>query len=115
MSAGAQLLVSIQQQDAILGHDANHHDQAHEAGHIEIRARDEQGEHHPRKREDGTGQDGNRSGEVAELRQQNAENQGQRQHQHAGQIGKRALLLLIGAAIFNPNRCGKLKPAHRSL
>lgn len=63
----------------------------------------------PGEREHGTGQDGNRRGEVAKLGEQHPEHQGERQHQNTGQIGKGALLLLVGTPVFNPHRGWKLK------
>ena len=87
-------LVGIEQQDAVLGHDADDHDQAHERRHVEVGARDQQREDHAGDGEHGRSENGNRRGEVAELRQQHAEHQRQRQHQHPQQIVERLLLLL---------------------
>jgi hypothetical protein len=101
--AGSQLLIGVKQQNAILGHNPNHHDEAHKAGHVEVRACNQQGEHNTCEREDGTGQNGNRSSKVTKLRQQYAEDQGERQHQNAREIAERPLLLLISASVFDPN------------
>ena len=80
---GAIALVGVEQQDAVLGDDADDHDEAHESGDVESGAGEQQ-------RTDDAAIESTDEvriavgrGEVAELREQHAEDQHQRQHEHA--------------------------------
>ncbi len=50
---GAELLVRVQQQDAVLGHDADDHDQSHKGCDVEVVSGDKQRENHAGNREHG--------------------------------------------------------------
>ena len=54
---GAETLIGVEQQNAVLGHDADHHDQSHERRDIERGAGDQQREEDARGREQRRGQD----------------------------------------------------------
>src|SRR6185312_3131797 len=106
---GAKLLLGVEQEDAVFGDNADHHDEPHERRHVEGGVGDKQGEEDAGGGEQGGGQDGQRSGEVAQLEQQHQEPQHHRQHQHAGQVGERFLLLLVAAAVFDPDAGGQVQ------
>ena len=79
MAFSAEALVGVEQQDAVLGDDADDHDQAHEVGHVEGGSGDEQSQDDAGDGEDRGGEDRGGRGEVAELGEQHAEDQDQRQ------------------------------------
>ena len=106
---GAELLVGVEQQDAVLGHDADDHDEPHERGNVEGGAGDQQRQDDAGDGEHRRGENGDGRGEVAELGEQHAEDQRQRQQQHAQQIAKGFLLLLVGAAVLDAHRGGQMQ------
>ena len=55
------------------------------------------------------GENRDRRGEVAELGEQHAEDQRQRQHQHPQQVVEGFLLLLVGAAVLHAHRGGQMQ------
>ena len=98
-SGGSESLLGIEQQNTVLGHDANHHDHPHERRDVERGAGDEQGEKHSADREHGRRQNREGRGKRPELEQQNNEDQHHRQNEHEDEIPKRFLLHLVGSAV----------------
>ena len=91
----AEPLVGVEQQNAVLGHDADHHDQPHERRDVEGGAGDQQRQEDADGGEQRRGEDRDRRGEIAELEQQHGEHQHDRQHQHEHQVLERFLLLFV--------------------
>ena len=97
----AELLVGVEQQDAILGDNADHHDEAHEGREVEGSSGDHQGQEHAAGREQRGGQHGDGGGEIAEFEKQNDEDQHDGEQQDKGQVLERLLLFLILAAVLD--------------
>jgi hypothetical protein len=56
----------------------------------------------------GAGEDGDGRGEVAELGEQDAEDQDEREDEDLGEVGEGLLLLLVGSAVLDANDLGRL-------
>ena len=97
----AKLLVRVEEQDAVLGDDADDHNEAHEAGDVEAGSGNEQGQNDAADGENRAGQDGDGSGEVAKLREENSEDEREGEDEDAGEIAEGLLLLLVGAAVLD--------------
>ncbi len=96
----AELLIGVEQENAVLGDDADHHDEAHERGDIERGAGDEQreedaGDGEQRRREHGDGR-----GEAAEFEEEHHEDKDDGEGEDDNQILERLLLLFVLAAII---------------
>ena len=109
MPSARAAFVGVEQQDAVFGDDADDHDEAHEAGDVEVGAGDEQGEDDAGDGEDGAGEDGDGGGEVAELGEQDAEDEGEGEDEHAGEVVEGLLLLLVGAAVLDADAGGQVQ------
>ena len=103
-----EFLVGVEEEDAVFGDDADDHDEAHEAGDVEVGLGDEQGQNDAGNGEDGAGEDGDGSGEVAELGEEDAEDQGQGEDEDTGEIVEGFLLLLVGTAVFDADGGGQV-------
>ena len=77
-------------------------------GDVEGGSSDQQRADHARNGEHRGGENGDRRGEIAELGQQNTEDQHQRQDEHTREFSKRFLLLLVGAAVLDANTGGQM-------
>ena len=108
---GPESLIGVQQQDAVLRHDPDDHDQAHEGRDVERGAGDQQRQEHARGRKQRRDRIASGAAKLAEFEQQNDEHQHDGEHQHDDQIAERALLLLVGAAVFDANGRGRFSSA----
>ena len=87
-SFGPEALIRIEQQDAVLRHDADHHDQPHERGDVESLSRDQEREKHAAGGKQRRCENRRRSRERAELEQQHGKHQHHGQGQHDEKIAE---------------------------
>ena len=76
-AAGTEALIGVEQEDAVFGDDADHHDQSHEGRDVEGGAGDEEREDDAGGGEDRGDEDGGGRGEAAELGEEDAEDEHQ--------------------------------------
>ena len=66
---GTKFLIGVEQQNAVFGDNADHHDEPHERRNIKGGARDQQRQKNAGRREQGRGHDRGRSGEASEFKE----------------------------------------------
>src|SRR5712672_536281 len=91
----AKTLLGIEEQDAVLGDDANDHNHAHEGSDVKCRARDEKSEKTAEAGKERGGKNGGWRRESAEFQKENGKQEHQRQEEHHQQVIEGFLLLLI--------------------
>jgi len=105
--------VRIQQQNAVFGHDAITMIRPMNEATLNVVRVISRARITPDMESTERGKNGDGRGEVAELGEQHAEDQRQRQQQHSQQVMEGLLLLFVGASVFDAHRRGTMQPGDR--
>ena len=108
-------MICIEQQNAVLRHNADHHNQAHKGGDIERLSRDQKRQKYARGGEQRRRKDCRGRRESAEFKKQHGEDEDYSQREDQQKIPERLLLLFIRSAVDYSDGRRNLQLRHRLL
>src|SRR5260370_23074621 len=111
----AEAMLGVQEENAVLGHDADDHDHAHAGSDIEGSLGDQQRQKSAEAGEQSGGQNCGGRGESTKFEKQDSEEEQQGKKQNHQQIAGGFLFFSIEAAIFDTNGRGQMQSLYRFL